>query len=189
MRWIRLALYYGFAQYLPASSRPVVGKAAKAIRRYLAAPLFKHAGPLINIERRVDFGSGSRIELGDRSSIGMHSRVEAASIADGVMIGPEFLALSRNHSFEDPDVWIGRQGSTESMPIRIDEGSWLGARVTVLPGVHIGRMCVVGACSVVTKDVEDFSVVAGNPARLIRRWGPAASVEPPVAGTETPEPS
>jgi maltose O-acetyltransferase len=60
------------------------------------------------------------------------------------------------------------------MPVTIGEGSWIGARVTILPGVQIGKMCVVGAGSVVTHDVEEYSVVAGNPARLIRRWGPFA---------------
>ena len=174
MRWFWLGLYYGFAQFLPASYRPIVGRPARALRGFLARRLFARAGKNITVGARVDFGDGSSISLGDCSGIGMRSRVEAAVIDDGVIIGPQLLALARNHIFEDPDVWIGHQGVTEPQPVHIGEGSWIGARVTILPGVDIGRMCVVGVGSVVTHDVEDFSVVAGNPARLIHRWGPAA---------------
>ena len=178
MRWVFMALYYGFAQYLPLSYRPVIGKLSKALRGSLAAGLLAHAGDNINIEPHVDFGDGSHVSVGAHSGIGAHSRVEAIVIEDGVMVGPHLLTLSRNHLFSDPDTWIGHQGRTERMPVRIGEGSWIGARVTILPGVQIGRMCVVGAGSVVTRDVEDFSVVGGNPARLIRRWGPFASDSP-----------
>jgi maltose O-acetyltransferase len=170
-------VYYGFAQFLPLSYRPGVGRASKRIRASVARRLLKSAGDNINIEARVDFGDGSHVSVGSCSGIGARSRVEAAVIEDGVMIGPELLVLSRNHTFSDPDQWVGRQGVTERMPIHIGEGSWIGARVTILPGIHIGRQCVVGAGSVVTRDVEDFSVVAGNPARLIRRWGQQANDE------------
>jgi maltose O-acetyltransferase len=54
-------------------------------------------------------------------------------------------------------------------PIRIDQGAWIGAGAIILPGVTIGTKSIVGAGSVVTKDVPDFSIVAGNPARVIGR--------------------
>ena len=175
VRWLLISLYYGFAQFLPMSHRPLVGRLAKAIRGSISSGLLAHAGVNINIEPRVDFGDGSHVSVGDHSGIGARSRIEAAVIEDGVIIGPELLVVSRNHLLVDPDEWIGHQGVTERLPVRVGEGSWIGARVTLLPGVQIGRQCVVGAGSVVTHDVEDYSVVAGNPARLIRRWGPYAS--------------
>ncbi|HET6350927.1 MAG TPA: acyltransferase, partial [Coriobacteriia bacterium] len=168
-------LYYGFASRLPLSYRPG-GKAARALRRACARHLLAFAGPNINIEPGVDFSDGSHVRIGDSSGIGANSRVEAADIAEGVIIGPELLALSRNHVFETPGVWIGHQGYTDRMPVHIGRGSWIGARVTILPGVRIGEFCVVGAGAVVTKDVPDYSVVGGNPARIIRRWGPGAEV-------------
>ncbi len=166
-----LTLYYGIAARLPLSYHPG-GGIARALRRICARHLLASAGSDINIESRVDFGDGSRVSLGDSSGIGLNSRVEAAHIAEGVIIGPELLVLSRNHRFEEPGVWIGRQGYTERQPVHIGRGSWIGARVTIMPGVRIGEFCVVAACAVVTKDVPDYSVVGGNPARIIRRWGP-----------------
>lgn len=53
-------------------------------------------------------------------------------------------------------------------PIVIDDGAWIGAGATVLPGVRIGKHAIVGASSVVTKDVPDYAVVVGNPARIIK---------------------
>ena len=181
MRYLLLALYYGFAQYIPKSHRPVVGRLSRDFRAVVARGVLAHAGPRVNIEPRVDFGDGSHVSVGAHSGIGAGSRIEAAVIEDGVIIGPELLAVSRNHLFSDPDEWIGHQGRSERLPVRVGEGSWIGARVTLLPGVQIGRQCVVGAGSVVTRDVEEFSVVAGNPARLIRRWGPFA----PDASSDT----
>jgi len=68
-------------------------------------------------------------------------------------------------------------------PISIGEDCWLGGNVVVLPGVRIGRGVTVGAGSVVTKDVEDFHVVAGNPARVIRRVE-VKEADPKLAGSE-----
>lgn len=90
------------------------------------------------------------------------------TIGEHVMIGQELLALSRNHNFEDLTTPPKYQGFAEDQPITIGDNCWVGARVVLLPSVRIGRHCVVGAGSVVTHDVPDFSVVAGNPARVLR---------------------
>jgi acetyltransferase-like isoleucine patch superfamily enzyme len=57
---------------------------------------------------------------------------------------------------------------TEARPVVVGEGTWLGINVVVLPGVTIGKGCIVGANSVVTKDLPDYSVAAGAPARILR---------------------
>ena len=54
-------------------------------------------------------------------------------------------------------------------PIVIRKGAWIGAGATILPGVTVGRYAIVGAASVVTRDVGDYEVVVGNPARLVRK--------------------
>jgi acetyltransferase-like isoleucine patch superfamily enzyme len=77
------------------------------------------------------------------------------------MVAANVQLISNNHDPYDRSVLICR-------PIHICEGAWVGAGATVLPGVTIGKYAIVGAASVVTKDVPDYAVVAGNPARIIR---------------------
>lgn len=83
------------------------------------------------------------------------------TIEDNVMIAANVQLLSNNH---DPyDLWI-----LTSKPILIKEFAWIGAGATILPGISIGRHSIVGASSVVTKDVPDYAVVVGNPAKIIK---------------------
>ncbi|MBA3890788.1 MAG: acyltransferase, partial [Gemmatimonadaceae bacterium] len=74
------------------------------------------------------------------------------------------------HAFADADIPYKFQGMAEVAPVRIGRGSWLGTNVVVSPGVTIGEMVIVGANSVVTRDVPARSVVAGNPARVVKTW-------------------
>lgn len=66
------------------------------------------------------------------------------------------------------------QGFVEERPVVIDDDVWIGDKVTILPGVHVGMGSVLGAASVVTKDVAPYSVVGGNPARVISMRGEGA---------------
>ena len=75
----------------------------------------------------------------------------------------------------DPFLRNGIKGPELGDPIDIGEDCWFGGNVVVLPGVTIGRGATVGAGSVVTKDVPAFHVVAGNPARIIRKIEPKAA--------------
>ena len=86
------------------------------------------------------------------------------------MIGPELLTIPQNHPLSaDGDRWLPDEDGAFRPP-EVGEGSWIGARVTLLPGVKIGRYCVIGAGAVVTKDIPDYAVAAGVPARVIRYW-------------------
>lgn len=89
-------------------------------------------------------------------------------IADDVQIAANVQILTNNHDPYDRAVLLCK-------PVTIGRGAWIGAGATILPGVSIGAHAIVGAASVVTHDVADFEVVAGNPARNIRfldaeRW-------------------
>lgn len=88
-------------------------------------------------------------------------------IGSKVLIGPCVIINSGNHRYADPDAYIRDQGH-ELAPITIQDDVWLGAHVTVLPGVTVGRGAVVAAGAVVTRDVEPYTVVAGVPARAIK---------------------
>jgi acetyltransferase-like isoleucine patch superfamily enzyme len=77
----------------------------------------------------------------------------------------------QNHSYENVDEPIGRQWPVEAA-VKIGSGSWLGANVVVLPGSVIGENVVVAAGAVVRGTFPDRCVVAGVPARVVRRWVP-----------------
>lgn len=83
------------------------------------------------------------------------------------MMAPECTIYVRNHRFDDLSVPMNVQGSTDEKPVRIGSDVWIGGRVTILPGVVIGDHAIIGACSVVTSNVSEYSIVAGNPARVI----------------------
>ena len=93
-------------------------------------------------------------------------------IEDDVLIGPGVHFYTNNHKFSDVTKPIIEQGyplPTQKDSIVVRRGSWIGAGTVILPGVTIGKNAVVGAGSIVTRDVPDFTVVAGNPARILRR--------------------
>ena len=122
--------------------------------------------PVVSIGNRVLIGRGSGI-VGHLSIV----------IEDDVWTGHNVYITDQNHGYADVDRPISLQTQPER-PVRIGAGSWLGHGSIVLPGVTIGRHVAVGAQSVVTKDLPDFCVAVGNPARVIRirdendRWVP-----------------
>lgn len=89
-------------------------------------------------------------------------------IENDVEIGSGVHFYVNNHAFDRTDVPIKHQGYYPSRPIKVCDGAWIGANSIILLGVVIGRNAVVGAGSIVTKDVEPYTVVAGNPARKIK---------------------
>jgi acetyltransferase-like isoleucine patch superfamily enzyme len=112
---------------------------------------------------------GGYIHIGARSSLNMFGMIWGAGgvkIGHDVRIGPRVNIATNNHVFKDRSRLIIDQGVTFA-PVEIGDDVWIGVNVTILPGVRIGRGSVVGAGSVITKDVEDYSVVVGVPARKI----------------------
>lgn len=109
---------------------------------------------------------GARCIIGRGSHIVGHWSIE---IGDDIQTGPYVYITDQNHTYVDPVEPIGRQWPTEAA-VRIGSGSWLGANVVVLPGTQIGEHVVVAAGSVVRGTIPDRCVVAGVPARVVRRW-------------------
>jgi len=106
---------------------------------------------------------GDRCLIGRGSSIAAHFEIV---IGDGVFFGPNVFVTDQNHGNADKAVPIGKQHRPEK-PVSIGANSWLGTGVVVTPGVTIGERCMIGANSVVTRDIPDDSVAAGAPARVV----------------------
>jgi len=109
---------------------------------------------------------GSRCVIGRGSHIVGHWLID---IGDDIQTGPFVYITDQNHSYEDPVEPIGRQWPTEA-GVRIGSGSWLGANVIILPGAQIGEHVVVAAGAVVRGTFPDRCVIAGVPAKIVRRW-------------------
>lgn len=110
------------------------------------------------------------VRIGDHSRVGIGSVVIGpVTIGSQVIIAQHVVMSGLNHSYEDIRVPI-RQQPVTCRPVVIDDECWIGANVVITAGVHIGRHAVVAAGSVVTKDVPAYSVVAGNPARLLKAY-------------------
>jgi len=113
------------------------------------------------------------LEIGDGTYIGFMARITAVggvSIGRSVLIADRVYISDTGHAYEDPDVPIKDQPLRTGRRVRIDDGAWLGVGCVVVGNVHIGQNAVVAAGSVVRGDVEARTVVAGDPARVVRRY-------------------
>jgi len=125
---------------------------------------------------------GDRCVIGARTTITAHERID---IGDAVFFGQGVFVTDASHGYQDPGLPIGKQLGAHQ-PVSIGAGTWVGHGAVVLPGARIGRNVVVAAGAVVRGVVEDFAVVAGSPARVVRRlepgigWVGSADVRPVI---------
>jgi len=112
------------------------------------------------------------ITIGRRSSINQYAVINGQGgvrIGDSVMIAAFVSMFAANHVFDDPSIPILEQGISSKGGIKIEDDVWIGSHAVILDGVTIGTGSVIGAGAVVTKDVPPFSIVAGVPARVVRK--------------------
>ena len=165
-----LLIYYGFATWLPDSYTPGIGKLCNAIRIFCVKRIFKQCGRISTINRRAYFGNGKEVEIGDYSGIGSHCTVpHNIVIGKYVMMDPEVYIIDNNHITSDTKKPMCFQGKTENKVTQIGDDCWIGARTMIMPGHTIGDGCIIAAGSIVTKDVEPYSIVGGNPAKVIKK--------------------
>lgn len=114
---------------------------------------------------RAEIRHGRGIEIGANSSIGHDVVLDGRcglKIGNSVNFSSGAWIWTLQHDLDDPDF------AAKGAPVQIDDYAWIGGRVIVLPGVHIGEGAVVASGAVVTKNVEPYTVVAGVPARKIK---------------------
>ncbi len=128
------------------------------------------------IGRRVTFYPGVWIMTGRQLTVGddvdlaldvLITTDGGVTIGDRVLIGYRTQILSRNHIIPKERLPIFGSGHS-SRPVVIGDDAWIGGNCVILPGVTIGKGCVIGAGSIVTRSIPDYSIAVGNPARVIR---------------------
>jgi len=158
----------------------------------LIAPLYQHRGKgsVIHHSVRMDtppyrkFSIGKRsvvesfscinnavgdVVIGDYTRIGLHNTIIGpVTIGNHVNIAQGVVITALNHNFQKSDKRIDEQG-VSTAPITVSDDVWIGANAVILPGVKIGRHVVVAAGAIVTHDIPDGVVVAGVPAKIIRK--------------------
>lgn len=168
IRAFAILTYDLIAVHLPASHQKW-SFGAKRLRAFCARHMLTSCGENVNVERHARFGRG--VTLGDRSGIGINASIgEQTHIGSDVMMGPDCVIYTRNHRFDRLDIPMREQGYGPVEPVEIGDDCWIGGRVTILPGVHVGNGAVIAAGAVVTKDVPPYAVVGGVPAKIIYNW-------------------
>jgi acetyltransferase-like isoleucine patch superfamily enzyme len=139
-------------------------------RLTLGAGAFVDHGVVLHCGGQEWSGGEGRISIGANTYIGPASVLFGAGgidIADAVLISPGVVITSQQHSFDKRDEDMRNQ-PLRFATITIERDVWIGANATILPGVRLGRGCVVGAGAVVTRDVPPMALVTGVPARVAR---------------------
>jgi maltose O-acetyltransferase len=169
-RTLYLLAYYGFARYLPDTSFPG-GELATKLRGFLCAGFIGSAGTPFYVRSGTFLADGRYLHVGNSVSIGPGCRIYGAQLGDCVIVGPGCVFFKENRGADDLDKPVGAHDTTPiNVPV-VEDWAWVGERAIVLQGRRIGRGAIVGAGAVVTRDVEPFTVVGGNPARVIGHRG------------------
>ncbi|MGN7205947.1 acyltransferase [Pedobacter sp. SAFR-022] len=117
----------------------------------------------------INNGVGNVI-IGKNTIVGLGCVVIGpVSIGNDVMLAQNIVVSGLNHGYEDVSIPTSKQPVT-CKEIIIEDEVWIGANCVVTAGVRLGRHCVIGAGSVVTKDVPEFTVAVGNPAKVIKKY-------------------
>lgn len=119
----------------------------------------------------------SKITIYNNVYLGMFSRIGCANsvtIEDNVLTGPHIFISDYNHAYENINLPVVSQGVAcgKNDRVIIGKDSWIGTNVCIIGNIKIGKHCIIGANSVVTKDLPDFSVAVGSPARVIKQYNP-----------------
>ena len=142
-------LFEHFAVKMP-SAQSRYGHLFKKFREYLVKGYIDYCGNNVNIQPHCRFDYA--LKIGDNSGIGERSELYGdITIGNNVMMGTNCIIYTVNHRFDDINIPMNKQGVQESKPVVIGNDVWIGGRVTILPGVHIGDGAIVGAGGLLQK--------------------------------------
>lgn len=170
------------APWLAAVARPVdavftlAGRFRRAVRGYATVGRFAARGEDFSFDPDGIYSYGT-IYVGDHVNLGTGPTLLATRstirIGNHVVFGPGVTVRGGNHRFDMVGRYIDSVGDDEKRPqddlgVVIEDDVWVGGNATILGGVTVSRGSVIGASAVVTKDVPAYSIVGGNPARVLR---------------------
>lgn len=158
-------IYCLIAKHLPDGFGPV-GKFSRKVRHLVCQPLLKRSAKVFSIDSGADFGNGSCLKISEHTNIGPDFSLTGSGVltfGSHIAMGKQCMFITQNHKYQKE----GYDGF-EIKDITVGNDVWFGHRVIVLPGVTIGNHAILGAGAVVTKDVPDYAIVAGNPAKVIK---------------------
>ncbi len=175
----RLSLWLGYK----LATRHPNATIARSCQIHPEARVYPRSGRII-IGEQCSIALGALIQgnvrIGDECSVQAYGNIVGygdpdctegiITIGNKVRIASHCVMVAANHRFTDPEQTIHGQG-IDPAPITIEDDVWLGARVNVLAGVTIGQGSVIGAGSVVTKDIPPYSIAAGVPCKVIKQRG------------------
>jgi acetyltransferase-like isoleucine patch superfamily enzyme len=164
----KLSLLWSWFVWLTTLALPDV-PCVRRLRGRLYGFLMKRCGRNFQVGFNVTIRGLENFSVGDDVYIAPGSIILAGhdiSLGDGVQLAFYTVLTDGGHTLKDSSY---RFGAREQRPVRIEAGTWLGAHVTVVPGVTIGRSVVIGANSVVTRDIPDSVLAAGVPAVVVRK--------------------
>lgn len=119
-----------------------------------------------------DNGNHATLTLGDHVHISKYNCIGCSfriTLEDHVRLAPYVHITDRNHTYEDVNQPIWKQ-PIKTQEVFIGRESWLGFGVQIMPGVNIGRHCIIAAGSIVTHNIPDYSVAAGSPAKVVKKY-------------------
>jgi acetyltransferase-like isoleucine patch superfamily enzyme len=172
--WVRASLFFALLTRGVYARRPFHGNAYQMLRQRRLQigrhTLMESGVTLHSVSGQIRLGQ--RVYLSRGVTVGAVGLVE---IGDFALVGPGCYITDADHRFSDQTVPLPDQGMSSKGPTVIEDNVWLGANVVVTSGVRIGRRSVIGANSVVTRDIPAFSVAAGIPATVVSTIDAAAA--------------
>jgi len=166
--WNRLAIHRELAKRRAFARWPLHGNVLEAFREG-RLEVGEHSVFEPNVwltapdEARIRIGSQTYLNIAV-----MVASVALVEIGDHCMFANGCFITDGNHRFEDPVRPVPWQGFTTKGPVRIGDNVWCGANVVITSGVTLGHRSVIGANSVVTRDIPPYSIAAGSPAKVLR---------------------
>lgn len=150
-----------------------IGKIHTIIQRIYYRKLYRKGkvGKNVRLSRHGTVINPQEVTIGDNVFISecFHISAHSFKIGRDVIIGPRLTAICNNHIFNRVGQTVHEYANDKTYkPIEIESDSWLGANVTLLPGVKVGQGCIVGAGSVVTKTLPPYTICVGMPCKPIK---------------------